>query len=180
MLVAFSGSLEDPDVPSVKYTEASINGFGEGELPTRFEGPNQHVLIVADKYQTGFDQPLLHTMYVDRKLSGVRAVQTLSRLNRTHADKEDTFVLDFANDAEEIRKAFAPYFESTTAEESAGPEQLYDLQHHLEMAQLFSREDIEAFAGVFYAPKQDLTGADNKAMNAVIDHGRSVPFLPIP
>jgi type I restriction enzyme R subunit len=165
--------VQDPDVPDMKYTEAGMNGFGEGELPKRFETAGYHVLIVADKYQTGFDQPLLHTMYVDKKLSGVRAVQTLSRLNRTHPEKEDTFVLDFANEAVDIRAAFAPYYELTTAEESAGPDQLYDLQHRLETSQVVSRDEVESFATVFYSQKKDLTGADNKAMNAIVDRARA-------
>ena len=107
-LVAFSGTVIDPTAPSVTYTEAMMNGFGERQLPKRFASDEYQVLVVAEKYQTGFDQPLLHTMYVDKKLAGVKAVQTLSRLNRTHPGKDDTFVLDFANTAEEIRDAFAP------------------------------------------------------------------------
>jgi type I restriction enzyme R subunit len=92
-LVAFSGSLVDPDAPEAPpWTEAGINGFSEGQLPKKFHGPEYQVLVVAEKYQTGFDEPLLHTMYVDKKLSGVAAVQTLSRLNRTHPGKTDTFV----------------------------------------------------------------------------------------
>jgi type I restriction enzyme R subunit len=101
-LVAFSGTVIDPATPNVSYTEALMNGFGESELPKKFAGDDYQVLVVAEKYQTGFDQPLLHTMYVDKKLAGVKAVQTLSRLNRTHPGKTDTFVLDFANRAEDI------------------------------------------------------------------------------
>ena len=108
-LVAFSGSLTDPDAPEAPpVTEASINGFSEGQLPKKLHEPEYQVLVVAEKYQTGFDEPLLHTMYVDKKLSGVAAVQTLSRLNRVAPGKEDTFVLDFANSAEEIKEAFSP------------------------------------------------------------------------
>ena len=114
-LVAFSGTVIDPASPQVSFTEAMMNGFSETQLPKRFASDDYQVLVVAEKYQTGFDAPLLHTMYVDKKLSGVRAVQTLSRLNRTHPDKADTFVLDFANTAEEIQAAFAPFFEATSA-----------------------------------------------------------------
>ncbi len=127
-LVAFSGSLTDPDAPAVTYTEAMINGFGEAQLPKRFAGDDFQVLVVAEKYQTGFDQPLLHTMYVDKKLAGVKAVQTLSRLNRTHPEKDDTFVLDFANTVEEIQDAFRPFFEQSAAAPT-DPNMLYTLQH---------------------------------------------------
>ena len=104
-LVAFSGTVVDPDAPDASsYTEALMNGFGEAQLPKRFATDEYQVLVVAEKYQTGFDQPLLHTMYVDKKLAGVKAVQTLSRLNRTHPGKTDTFVLDFVNNAEDIQR----------------------------------------------------------------------------
>lgn len=121
-LVAFSGTVVDPDNPvdpndpEKGVTEASMNGFGEAQLPKKFATDDYQVLVVAEKYQTGFDQPLLHTMYVDKKLDGVKAVQTLSRLNRTHPGKIDTFVLDFVNKAEDIQQAFAPYFERTWAQ----------------------------------------------------------------
>lgn len=126
-LVAFSGSLVDPDVPEVTYTEAFMNGFGEAQLPKQFASDEYQVLVVAEKYQTGFDQPLLHTMYVDKKLAGVKAVQTLSRLNRIHPDKSDTFVLDFANSAEEIQESFRPFFESAAASPT-DPNMLYTLE----------------------------------------------------
>ena len=109
-----------------------MNGFGERELPDKFGGDEYRLLLVADKYQTGFDQPLLHTMYVDKKLSGVRAVQTLSRLNRTHPGKEDTFILDFANEPSEIQESFQPFYEGTTIEEDIDPNQLYDLRAKLD------------------------------------------------
>jgi type I restriction enzyme R subunit len=132
-LVAFSGSLTDPDAPAVTYTEAMMNGFGEAQLPKRFASDEFQVLVVAEKYQTGFDQPLLHTMYVDKKLAGVKAVQTLSRLNRIHPDKADTFVLDFANTAEEIQDAFRPFFEVATAAPT-DPNILYTLQQTIDSA----------------------------------------------
>ena len=129
-LVAFSGTVVDPAIPQVSFTEAMMNGFSEAQLPKRFASDDYQVLVVAEKYQTGFDAPLLHTMYVDKKLSGVRAVQTLSRLNRTHPDKADTFVLDFANTAEEIRAAFEPFFEATSAAPT-DPNVLYTSQRLL-------------------------------------------------
>jgi len=111
-LVAFSGTVEDDKVPGKTYTEAEMNeGVKEKELPETFAKPEFRVLLVAEKYQTGFDQPLLHTMYVDKRLAGIQAVQTLSRLNRTHPLKKDTFVLDFVNDAGEIQEAFRQYYE---------------------------------------------------------------------
>lgn len=139
-LVAFSGTVVDPDVPTVEYTESKMNGFPEKELPERFEDEYQ-VLVVAEKYQTGFDQPLLHTMYVDKKLDGVKAVQTLSRLNRSAQGKEDTFVLDFVNDAEDIQKAFAPFYNETVASPT-DPNILYTLQRRIMDAHLVDPADI--------------------------------------
>ena len=111
-LVAFSGTVQDDKLPDVEYTEAQMNlGIREKELPENFATQEYQVLLVAEKYQTGFNQPLLHTMYVDKRLAGIQAVQTLSRLNRTHPLKEDTFVLDFVHDREEIRDAFKVYYE---------------------------------------------------------------------
>lgn len=129
-LVAFSGTVTDPDVPDAPgVTEPEINGFSEGELPKRLRADYQ-VLVVAEKYQTGFDEPLLHTMYVDKKLSGVAAVQTLSRLNRIAPGKDDTFVLDFANSAEEIEAAFAPFYEQSEAH-ATDPQALVTMEHEL-------------------------------------------------
>ncbi len=143
-LVAFSGSLVDPDAPEANpVTEAGINGFSEGQLPKRFAGPGYQVLVVAEKYQTGFDEPLLHTMYVDKKLSGVAAVQTLSRLNRTHPGKQDTFALDFANTAEEIRAAFEPFYEESFATPT-DPAALVAMEHDLMAAGVLSPPEMEA------------------------------------
>jgi len=151
-LVAFSGSLSDPDAPAVTYTEAMMNGFGEAQLPKQFAGDDYQVLVVAEKYQTGFDQPLLHTMYVDKKLSGVKAVQTLSRLNRTHPGKEDTFILDFTNDREEIIKSFQPYYELTTMPETTDPNHLYDLKGRMDSANVYYQSEVDGFAKIFYRP----------------------------
>jgi len=111
-LVAFSGTVEDDRTPEKTYTEVEINGgTWEKALPEHFARPDYRVLLVAEKYQTGFDQPLLHTLYLDKRIAGIQAVQTLSRFNRIHPLKEDTFVLDFVNDPDEIQEAFRQYYE---------------------------------------------------------------------
>jgi len=138
-IVAFSGEIDGE-------TEASLNGFSSANIPSEFEKNEYRFLLVANKYQTGFDQPLLHTMYVDKKLGGVNAVQTLSRLNRSHPLKKDTFVLDFANTAEDIEKAFKPYFESTILGDATDPNKLFDLQDALDNFQVYSREQVEDFS----------------------------------
>src|SRR5205085_2203560 len=140
-LVAFSGVVEDPDVPDKTWTEVAMNGgIKESELPEKFDGLEYQVLLVAEKYQTGFDQPLLHTMYVDKKLTGLHAVQTLSRLNRICPGKEDTFIIDFRNKQEEIFKAFKPYYEDTPTEPTTDPQHLYRLQHQIQETRLFLRK----------------------------------------
>jgi type I restriction enzyme R subunit len=169
-LVAFSGTVIDPDVPGIEYTEVSMNsGIKEKELPEKFTTDEYHILIVAEKYQTGFDQPLLHTMYVDKRLSGIQAVQTLSRLNRTHAGKEDTFVLDFVNDTGEILESFQPYYEQTAVGERAEAGQLYELQARLDGYQVYFKNEVEEFSRVFYKPREKQTPSDHAKMNACID-----------
>ncbi len=150
-LVAFSGTVIDDDYPE-GITEAALNGFGEKELPAKFETEEFRILLVADKYQTGFDQPLLHTMYVDKKLSGVKAVQTLSRLNRTAPGKEDTFILDFANDRADIVASFQPYYELTMMNETTDPNHLYDLKGKLDASAIYHQVEIDDFARIFYQP----------------------------
>jgi type I restriction enzyme R subunit len=169
-LVAFSGTVIDPDAPGVEYTEVGMNrGIREKELPERFGTEEYQVLLVAEKYQTGFDQPLLHTMYVDKRLAGIQAVQTLSRLNRTHQGKEDTFVLDFVNEPEEILKAFQPYYEQTFIGERAEVQQLYELQAKLDGYQVYFKAEVEEFSKVFYKSKRNQTPAGHARMNACID-----------
>ena len=169
-LVAFSGTVVDPDAPGVEYTEVGMNGgIREKELPERFGTDQYQVLLVAEKYQTGFDQPLLHTMYVDKRLSGIQAVQTLSRLNRINPGKEDTFVLDFVNEPEEILAAFQPYYEQTLIGERADPKQLYELQAKLEAQQVYYKAEVAEFCKVFYKPKRHQTTFDHAQMNACID-----------
>lgn len=167
-LVAFSGAVIDPE-DGGSYSEPEINGFGEKELPDKFDTDDYQVLIVAEKYQTGFDQPLLHTMYVDKPLKGLSAVQTLSRLNRTSPGKEDTFVLDFANDAEDIKEAFKPYYEQTQIDEPTEPNQLYTLKNRLDGFQFYWRQEVEDFAAVFYRSKDKLTDKDQGLLHKSID-----------
>jgi len=148
-LVAFSGTVHDG--PS--YTESSMNGFSEAQTAKSFERPEYRFLVVANKFQTGFDQPLLHTMYVDKKLGGVNAVQTLSRLNRTHPEKRGTMVLDFANEADEIKAAFEPYYETTLLSESTDPNLLYEIQTRLAAFPIYTEADVDAFARLYFDPK---------------------------
>jgi type I restriction enzyme R subunit len=146
-LVAFSGTVCDPDAKDLEYTEFSMNQIRSAEIPKEFAKSYQ-VLVVAEKYQTGFDEPLLHTMYVDKRLDGITAVQTLSRLNRTHPDKEDTFVLDFINDAETIQEAFRPYYQETSAAPT-DPNILYNLQTRITGANVVVDAEMErAVAGI--------------------------------
>jgi len=146
-LVAFSGSVQDG---GQTYTESGMNGFPEAQTARMFERPEYRFLIVANKFQTGFDQPLLHTMYVDKKLGGVNAVQTLSRLNRTHPEKKGTMVLAFANEAEEIRAAFEPYYETTLLSEATDPNLLYEIQTRLAAFPVYTATDVETFAKVYF------------------------------
>ena len=155
-LVAFSGTVKDG---GQSYTESGMNSagqervIGERQTAAEFEKPEYRFLVVANKFQTGFDQPLLHTMYVDKKLGGVNAVQTLSRLNRTHPGKQGVMVLDFANEAEEIRKAFEPYYETTLLSEETDPNLLYEVQGRLLGFGVFMEDDVEAFARVYFNPR---------------------------
>ena len=149
-LVAFSGTVEDGGRSD---TELGMNGYPETQTARAFEGPDNRFLIVASKFQTGFDQPRLHTMYVDKKLGGVNAVQTLSRLNRTHAGKSGTMVLDFANEADEIRDAFEPYYETTLLSEATDPNLLYEIQSRLEAFPVYAQSDVDRFARVWFDSK---------------------------
>lgn len=169
-LVAFSGVVKDDKIPDFTFTEEGMNdGIKEKELPEKFASTEYHVLLVAEKYQTGFDQPLLHTMYVDKRLAGIQAVQTLSRLNRTHPLKEDVFVLDFVNDREEIKEAFKTYYEGAEIGEEADPANMYRLQQELELSGVFMSEDVERFCQIYFKPKQRQSVADHEAMNAAMD-----------
>lgn len=162
-LVAFSGELT---VDGETYTEAGINGFSETELPGKFDTSDYQLLIVAEKYQTGFDQPKLSAMYVDRKLDGLQAVQTLSRLNRTFPEKTRTFVLDFQNTMEDIQNAFKPYFETTLLEDISNPNQIYDLEGRIRSFGFIDDEEIERFAQTFY--KDNLSPYDRASLEKLI------------
>ncbi len=153
-LVAFSGSLELDDSEQA-YTEAELNGFAETELPKRFDGSDYSILVVAEKYQTGFDQPKLCAMYVDRKLAGLQAVQTLSRLNRTKSGKDRTFVLDFQNTTEEIQEAFRPFFEVTSLEAPSDANQIYELERRIRAYGFLDKVEVERFAETYYQERID-------------------------
>jgi type I restriction enzyme R subunit len=151
-IVAFSGTVQDG---SQTYTESGMNGFPEAQTAKSFERLEYRFLIVANKFQTGFDQPLLHTMYVDKKLGDVGAVQTLSRLNRTLPPlKTGTTVLDFANESDEIKAAFEPYYETTLLSEATDPNLLYEIQTRLGEFPVYTPADVDAFAKVYFDPKQ--------------------------
>lgn len=153
VLVAFSGTVKDKDMD---YTEESLNKRKDGttikedQLPSEFASDDFNMLIVAEKYQTGFDQPLLHTMFVDKKLKGIKAVQTLSRLNRVFPGKKDTFILDFVNSKEDIEQAFKPYYEATVLDEEINVNLIYDTQVKLRQLGLYTDEDIEEFVKTYY------------------------------
>jgi len=169
-LVAFSGTVADEKVPGVAYTEEGMNqGIRQKELPEKFATTEYQVLLVAEKYQTGFDQPLLHTMYVDKRLAGIQAVQTLSRLNRIHPLKEDTFVLDFVNDREEIREAFATYYEGAEMGEEVDPARMYVIKGELDSSGVYLAEEVERFCAVYFKPKERQSALDHQAMNAALD-----------
>ena len=145
-LVAFSGEVSDD---GEEYTEPKMNDIKENELKDAFATSQYNVLIVAEKYQTGFDEPQLHTMFVDKKLRGVKAVQTLSRLNRTMQGKVDTFVLDFKNTAEEIREAFQPFYEASTLDQAIDPNLLYDAKEKIRKYHLYNSNDVERVIALY-------------------------------
>ncbi len=162
-LVAFSGELT---VDGETWTEAAVNGFPESQLTKKFDGDDFQLLIVAEKYQTGFDQPKLCAMYVDRKLAGLQAVQTLSRLNRTAPDKDRTFVFDFQNTAEEIREAFKPYYEATSIEEASDPSQIYALEARLKKFGIIDSGEVDRFAETYF--KYVLDSSDRIALEGLV------------
>jgi type I restriction enzyme R subunit len=170
VLVAFSGEVEDE---GETYTEEKMNQNRAGEtirekaLPEAFHSDEFGMLIVAEKYQTGFDEPLLHTMFVDKKLSGVKAVQTLSRLNRTTRGKQDTFILDFVNTAEEIKNAFEPFYEETILEEETDPNVIYDIKSTLDEYGVYLQPEIHHFSDVFFAGSAQSAGDLGKLQGAI-------------
>jgi type I restriction enzyme R subunit len=150
-LVAFTDTIT---IDGKDYTEANMNGFGDGQTAKKFDEDEYRLLIVANKYQTGFDQPLLHSMYVDKKLGGVNAVQTLSRLNRVAPGKEETFVLDFANDPEAIQSAFQDYYTATYLEHPSDPMAVYQLRREILDCDVFTEADAEAFCRILFDDKK--------------------------
>lgn len=170
VLVAFSGTVNDSVTGELReYTEESINKFAENELPDKFDTDDYQILLVAEKYQTGFDQPLLHTMYVDKKLSGVKAVQTLSRINRMCKGKTDTFVLDFVNEKEDIQKAFQDYYVSTSVSETTDPNVIYDIKHTLDDYMAYDEKQINDLCKIFFKLKKSDKQIDLGALNSFID-----------
>jgi type I restriction enzyme R subunit len=148
-LVAFSG---DKTVDGVKHTEDSLNGFPGGEIAEKFKTDAYKILVVANKFQTGFDEPLLHTMYVDKRLQGVMAVQTLSRLNRCNdkMGKKDTFVLDFFNSVDDIKSAFDPFYTATSLSEPTDVNVLHDIKEQLDITGIYEWEEVETFNKLFF------------------------------
>ncbi|OPY56055.1 MAG: type I restriction enzyme EcoKI subunit R [Methanosaeta sp. PtaU1.Bin112] len=159
-IVAFSGEHE---YGGLKVTEASLNGFPSNIIPDRFREDPYRFLVVADKFQTGYDEPLLHTMYVDKPLSDIKAVQTLSRLNRAHPQKHDTFVLDFFNDSDAIQAAFAPYYRTTILSEETDPNRLHDLKADLDGYQFYNWIEVNHFVELY------LGGADRERIDPILD-----------
>ena len=165
-LVAFTDTVTDPDT-GADFTEAGMNGFSEDKTPEMFELNENRLLVVASKYQTGFNQPLLKAMYIDRKLSGVMAVQTLSRLNRTHDGKDEVVVLDFENTFDDIRDAFQPYFDRIALTEEVDPNTLYDIRNDLQDYAIFTPDVIEEFCKVCFGRSGDEVKI--KKMHALTD-----------
>ncbi len=159
-IVAFSGEHE---FGGNKVSEASLNGFPSGKIADKIQENPYRFLVCADKFQTGYDEPLLHTMYVDKTLSGIKAVQTLSRLNRAHPKKHDVFVLDFLNDADTIRDSFADFYRATILADETDPDKLHDLQADLDGAQVYSAEQIDDFV------KRYLDGAERDQLDPILD-----------
>ncbi|MBU0589175.1 MAG: type I restriction endonuclease subunit R [Gammaproteobacteria bacterium] len=159
-IVAFSG---EHDVAGVKKTEADLNGFPSKDIPAKLRQDPYRFLIVANKFVTGFDEPLLHTMYVDKTLAGVQAVQTLSRLNRAHPQKHDTFVMDFADNAEAVRAAFQDYYRATVQIGETDPNKLHDLKADLDGHQVYAWQQVEDLVALF------VKGADRDKLDPILD-----------
>jgi len=168
-LVAFSGSVQDPDSGPNEFTESGMNDIKGQEPSEAFKQEEYRILLVANKYQVGFDQPLLHTMYVDKRLSGVLAVQTLSRLNRMYPGKEDTFVLDFMNKPDEILSSFQPYYRTAQLEDVTDPNIVHELMTKLNKAGVYFWSEVEQFAQAFFNPKVKTQGALHGVLKPAFD-----------
>ena len=158
--MAFSGEHE---YGGRNVTEASLNGFPSNQIATQIQNDPYRILVCAEKFQTGYDEPLLHTMYVDKPLSSIKAVQTLSRLNRARQGKYDAFVLDFANDTDTIQEAFADYYRTTILSEETDPNRLHDLRTDLDNYQVYGWDLIDRFVGLY------LQGADRTVLDPMLD-----------
>ena len=159
-IVAFSG---EHDFGGATVSEASLNGFPSGQIAEKIGKAPYRILVCADKFQTGYDEPLLHTMYVDKTLTGIKAVQTLSRLNRAHPKKHDVFVLDFLNEADDIQEAFEPFYRATVLADESDPDKLNDLQSDLDGAQVYSWDQVDSLVS------QYLEGADRDRLDPILD-----------
>jgi type I restriction enzyme R subunit len=159
-IVAYSGDFE---IGGVRKTEADLNEFPSKDIPSKLKQDPYRFLIVANKFVTGFDEPLLHTMYVDKPLAGVMAVQTLSRLNRAHPQKRDTFVLDFADNAEAVKAAFQDYYRATVQVGETDPNKLHDLKNDLDAKQVYSWQQVEDLVALY------ITGADRDKLDPILD-----------
>lgn len=159
-VVAFSGEHE---FGGTKVSESSLNGFSSGDIAEKIQEEPYRFLICADKFQTGYDEPLLHTMYVDKPLAGIKAVQTLSRLNRAHPEKHDVFVLDFQNNSETVTLAFSDYYRTTVLSEETDPDKLHDLKTALDNAQVYSPEQVQSLVDLF------LSNAERDALDPILD-----------
>ena len=168
-LVAFSGAVRDPDSGPNEFTESNMNDIKGQEPSEAFKQDEYRILLVANKYQVGFDQPLLHTMYVDKRLSGVLAVQTLSRLNRMYPGKEDTFVLDFVNKPDEILESFLPYYRTAQLEDVTDPNIVHELLTKLNKAGVYFWTEVEKFAEAFFNPKVKSQGALHAVLKPAFD-----------
>lgn len=190
-LVAFSGMVKDPETKE-EFTEPKMNidivtgkSISEAQLADRFDTMDYQILLVANKYQTGYDQPKLCAMYLDRKLSGVQAVQTLFRLNRMFPGKPEPFILDFINEPEIIYQSFKPYYDTTELSGETDPQSMENVKHDLDQYQVYHWEEVEAFAAVFYKPIEKQTFSDHARMEKLIFHHffpacfpSPVPLLP--
>ena len=171
-LVGFSGEV---NIDGEKFTEYGLNEIvgHEGDVPFGLKNPQFRLLVVANKFQTGFDEPLIQSMYVDKKLGGVQCVQTLSRLNRTTSGKTQTFVLDFINEPKDIRESFQRFYQSTILEGETDPNSLYDNQSEIYNFHLYTHEDVNRFCKVFYDPNRD-EGSLNHLLDSVVDRFKSI------
>jgi len=167
-LVGFSGTIFHNGRENTETSLNSDNGLVGGSIPDGLKDPRYRILIVSNKFQTGFDEPLLQSMYVDKKLGGVQCVQTLSRLNRTTGGKTDTFVLDFVNDTENIIESFQPYFTSTVLSEGTDPDKLYDMVYQIEEYNLYTKHQLDVFCKLFYSKKTE-TPEIQYHINEVVD-----------